>query len=151
MYISLAHLFTCWCLSHLCIHSFILYSIHLNYSVNISVWTPSQLCSSLKCCSMSGVYMGHKYTTIGLHMGITLALQSNAWTVFALSKSGVVGSNTTQGMDVCMRLFCVCFVLCVGSGLMTCWSPVQGVLSTSYRIRELKKRQGSDKRSVEHR
>jgi hypothetical protein len=31
-----------------------------------------------------------------------------------------VGSNTTQGMDVlcvCMRLFCVCVVLCLGSGL----------------------------------
>jgi hypothetical protein len=29
---------------------------------------------------------------------------------------------------VCMRLFCVCVVLCLGSGLATSWSPVQGVL-----------------------
>jgi hypothetical protein len=37
-------------------------------------------------------------------------------------------------MDVCARLFCVCVVLCVGSGLATGWSPVQGVLSTLYRL-----------------
>jgi hypothetical protein len=32
-----------------------------------------------------------------------------------------VGSNLTQGMDggVCMRLFCVCVVLCLGGGLAT--------------------------------
>jgi hypothetical protein len=29
---------------------------------------------------------------------------------------------------VCMRLFCVSVVLCLGSGLATGWSPVQGVL-----------------------
>jgi hypothetical protein len=34
-------------------------------------------------------------------------------------------------MDACVRLFCVCVVLCVGSGLVTSWSPVQGVLPTS--------------------
>jgi hypothetical protein len=28
-----------------------------------------------------------------------------------------VGSNPIQGMDVCVRLFCLCVVLCVGSGL----------------------------------
>jgi hypothetical protein len=27
-----------------------------------------------------------------------------------------MGSNPTRGMDVCVRLFCVCVVLCVGSG-----------------------------------
>jgi hypothetical protein len=26
-------------------------------------------------------------------------------------------------MDVCVRLFCVCVVLCVDSGLMKGWSP----------------------------
>jgi hypothetical protein len=41
-----------------------------------------------------------------------------------------VGSNHTQGMDVCLRLCCVCVVLCVGSGLATGWSPVQ----ESYRL-----------------
>jgi hypothetical protein len=41
-----------------------------------------------------------------------------------------MGSNPTQGMDVCVRLFCVCAVLCAGSGLATGWSLVQGVLPT---------------------
>jgi hypothetical protein len=43
-------------------------------------------------------------------------------------------------MYVCVRLFRVCGVLCVGSGLATDWSPVQGVQPTTYRIRKLKKR-----------
>jgi hypothetical protein len=29
---------------------------------------------------------------------------------------------------VCIRLFCVCVALCVGSGLATGWSFLQGVL-----------------------
>jgi hypothetical protein len=47
-----------------------------------------------------------------------------------LSNTGNMGSNPTQGMDVCLRLFCVCIVLCVGSGFATGSSPVQGVLPT---------------------
>jgi hypothetical protein len=39
--------------------------------------------------------------------------------VFVRSNTGIVGSNPTRGMDVCMRLFCVCVVLCVSSGLAT--------------------------------
>jgi hypothetical protein len=46
------------------------------------------------------------------------------------SKAGIVGSNPTQGMDVCVRLFCVCAVMCVGSGLATGASSVQRVLPT---------------------
>jgi hypothetical protein len=33
--------------------------------------------------------------------------------------AGFVGSNPTPGIDVCVRLFCVCAVLCVGSGHVT--------------------------------
>jgi hypothetical protein len=55
---------------------------------------------------------------------VTVAARSEAWTVFALSNAGIVGSNPTQGVDVCA------FVLCVGSRLATGWSPVQGVLPT---------------------
>jgi hypothetical protein len=40
-------------------------------------------------------------------------------TVFARSNAAIVGSNPTQGMDVCVRLFRVCVVLCVGSDLAT--------------------------------
>jgi hypothetical protein len=45
---------------------------------------------------------------------IPAAEQSKAWTVIARSNAGVVGSNPTRGMDVCVRLFCVYVVLCVG-------------------------------------
>jgi hypothetical protein len=48
---------------------------------------------------------------------ITVAAPTKACTTFALSNAGIVGSNPTQGMDVC-----------VGSGLATGRSPVQGVL-----------------------
>jgi hypothetical protein len=48
-----------------------------------------------------------------------MAARSKAWTVFARSNAGIVGSNPIQGMDDCARSFCVCVVLCVGSGLAT--------------------------------
>jgi hypothetical protein len=51
------------------------------------------------------------------------------------SNTGIVSSNPTQGINVCVRLFCICFVLCVGSGLAMGWSPVQGVLPAVYRLR----------------
>jgi hypothetical protein len=54
---------------------------------------------------------------------------------------GVVGSNPTRCIDVCVRLFCVCVVLCVGSGPAKVWSPVQVFLPTVYRIKKLKSRQ----------
>jgi hypothetical protein len=77
---------------------------------------------------------------------ITVAARSKAWTVFARSNSGIVGSNLTRGMDVSLLLFCVCVVLCLGSGLATGWSPVQGVIPTVYRLRNCKSWQGPTKR-----
>jgi hypothetical protein len=71
--------------------------------------------------------------------------RSKAGTVFARSEAGIVGSNTTQSMDVwcvCMCLFCVCVVLCLGRGLATSWSLVQGVLPSVKMIMKSKKRPG---------
>jgi hypothetical protein len=59
--------------------------------------------------------------------------------VFSLSNTGIVGSNLTRGIDVCVRLFCVCVVLCVGSVLATGSSVVNDVLSTVYKIKKLYK------------
>jgi hypothetical protein len=61
---------------------------------------------------------------------VTLAEWAKAWTVFARWEAGIVGLNPTQGMDVwCLcAFFCACVVLCLGRGLATSWSPVQGVL-----------------------
>jgi hypothetical protein len=75
---------------------------------------------------------------------ITVAARSKAWSVFARSNAGIMGSNPTQGIDVYVRLFCVYVVLCVGSGFATAWSPIQGVLSTVYRIKKLEKRPRSN-------
>jgi hypothetical protein len=41
-----------------------------------------------------------------------------------------MGTNSTWGMDVFVRLFCVCAVLCTDSDLATGWSPAQGFLPT---------------------
>jgi hypothetical protein len=79
----------------------------------------------------------HLLITDKWHVPTTVAAQSKAWTVFARSNTGIVGSNPTQGMVVCVRLFC-CVVLCVGSGLATGWFPDQGVLQTVYRLRNWK-------------
>jgi hypothetical protein len=54
---------------------------------------------------------------------IPVAARCKAWTVFARSNAGTVGSNSTWSMNGCVRLFCVCVVLCAGSGLATDWSP----------------------------
>jgi hypothetical protein len=54
---------------------------------------------------------------------ITVIALSKAWTVFARLKAGIVGSNPTRGIDVC-----VYSVFVLGSGLATGWSLVQGVL-----------------------
>jgi hypothetical protein len=73
---------------------------------------------------------------------ITVTARSKEWTVFTRSNAGIVGSNPTQGMDVCVRIFCVCVVLCAGRGLVTGWSPVQGVLPTVYGLWNWKSGQG---------
>jgi hypothetical protein len=71
---------------------------------------------------------------------IRVAARSEAWTVFARPNAGTVGSKPTQVMDVCIVCVYSVFVLfCVGRGLATGWSPVQGVLPTVYTIKKLKK------------
>jgi hypothetical protein len=62
-----------------------------------------------------------------------VAARCKAWKVFARWNTRIVGSIPTRGMDVCVRLFCVCVVLCAGRGLATGWSPVQGVLANGLR------------------
>jgi hypothetical protein len=81
-------------------------------------------------------------------MLITVAARSKAWTVFARSKTGAMGSNPTRGMDVCVRLFCDFAVLCAGSGLATGWSPVQRVLHC-VKNQETEKAAKAQQRAVE--
>jgi hypothetical protein len=49
---------------------------------------------------------------VKVKLSITVALRSKARTVFTRSNAEIVGSNSTQGMDVFLRLFCV-FVVSV--------------------------------------
>jgi hypothetical protein len=70
---------------------------------------------------------------------ITVAATSKAWIVFARSNTGIVHSNPTRGVDVCVCVYSVCVVLFLGSGLAMGWSPVQGVLPTVYRIKKTEK------------
>jgi hypothetical protein len=58
-------------------------------------------------------------------------------------------SHSRNGYLYCVYLFCVCVVLCVGRGLSTGWSPVQGVLQTVYMIKKLKNQPWFTKRTVE--
>jgi hypothetical protein len=45
--------------------------------------------------------------TLDNHWPITVAALSKAWTVFARSNTGIVGSTPTEDMDVFVVLFCV--------------------------------------------
>jgi hypothetical protein len=58
-----------------------------------------------------------------LHSPITVATRSKKWTVFARSNAGIVSSNPTRGVDVC-----VYSVFVLGSGPAKGWSLIQGVL-----------------------
>jgi hypothetical protein len=82
-------------------------------------------------------------------MPITVAARPNVWAVFVRSEDGMVGSNPTQGIVTFVSLFCVCVVMCVGSGLATGWSSVQGVLPTVQYDYETEKAVRSQQRPIE--
>jgi hypothetical protein len=96
----------------------------------------------IKVCYTSGLFYPFKINTLP----ITVVKRSKVWIVFARSNAGIVGPNPTQGMDLCVHLFCVSVVLYVGRGFATVWSAVQGVLPTVCKIMKLKKRTMSNKR-----
>jgi hypothetical protein len=65
------------------------------------------------------------------HLPGTVAERSKAWIVFARSDGMIVGLNPTRAW---MSGVCVSFVLCLGSGLATSWSLVQGALHIVNRL-----------------
>jgi hypothetical protein len=72
-----------------------------------------------------------KFTVfMGQSRPIRVAARSKAWIVFARSNAGIVISHPTWGMDVYVRLFCVCVVLCVGRRLAMTDPPSKD----SYRL-----------------
>jgi hypothetical protein len=84
------------------------------------------ICTPQKCSIQN-----YRFTHPSSTLLITVAARPKAWNVFTRSKAGTVGSNPTQGIDVCLRLFCVC----VGNGLVMGWSPIQGALLTVLGLR----------------
>jgi hypothetical protein len=60
-----------------------------------------------------------------------------------------MGSNPNQGMNVCVRLVCVCVVLRVDSGLVTGWSYVQGVLLSVKKDPETEEEARAQQRAIE--
>jgi hypothetical protein len=74
------------------------------------------LSSHFECFECRGPRLNVSY---GTDSPITVATRSKAGTLFARSNTGIVGSNPIRDIDVCPGLFCVCVVLCVGSGLVT--------------------------------
>jgi hypothetical protein len=75
-----------------------------------------------------GLLYRSNFCNINYYRSITVASLSKEWTVFACSNTGIVGSNSTQGMDGCV--YSAFLLSCVGCGLATDWSPVQGALPT---------------------
>jgi hypothetical protein len=73
---------------------------------------PKVFCTWLWDRKMSTIRNSLDFCPCNCDAPITVAARSKAWTVFARLSAGIVGSNFTQGMDVCVRLFCVCAVLC---------------------------------------
>jgi hypothetical protein len=73
-------------------------------------------------------------------MSITVVDQFKARTLGSWDRISLVEA----WMSVC-ALFCVCVVLCVGSGLATDCSPIHGVLPIAYRVKKLRKRPRSNK------
>jgi hypothetical protein len=82
-------------------------------------------------------------------MPITVATRSKAWTVFARLNAGIVGSNPIQGIDVCVRLFCVCAVLCMQVAALRRADPPPRGPTDCVKDKETEKRQMSNKRAVE--
>jgi hypothetical protein len=73
------------------------------------------------------------------------AARYKAWTLCAPSNAGFVGSNPTQRMDVCVRLFCVCVVLCICRGRATGWSLFKESYRLCIGLRNWKEGQGPTK------
>jgi hypothetical protein len=78
---------------------------------------------------------------------VTVAARSKVWTVFAGPNAGVMGSNPTQGTAVYVSLFCLCCSVCRKWPCDALISHPRSPTDCVYRIKKLKKRPGSNKRT----
>jgi hypothetical protein len=77
------------------------------------------LCSVYDSCESMSISLRSEHPILHYSLIIvpTVAARSTPWNVFAHSKTKIVDSNPTRGMDVCLCLFCI-VLSCVGSGLV---------------------------------
>jgi hypothetical protein len=72
----------------------------------------------------------------------TVAARSKTWTVFVRSNIGIVGSNATQGMDVCVSLLCVYDVLSKAAALRRADPLSKEFYRSCIKLRNWKSSQG---------
>jgi hypothetical protein len=72
------------------------------------------------------------YKILRLILPVTVGSWSKAWTISNRLDAGIVGSNPTRGMNVyvCVYVYSMFLLSCVGRGLAMSWSLIQGVLPT---------------------
>jgi hypothetical protein len=119
----------CCCFANFCFLLLPEYSPILQNHIPVLVNVSSPDCWQ---CSLANNFVKSIFMSHAQCLSVTVAELSKACTGFARSETVIVDSNPTQGMDVwCVRaFFCVCAVLCLGWGLATSWSPIQGVLTS---------------------
>jgi hypothetical protein len=59
-----------------------------------------------------GLHDGELRKTTWILEPITVAARCEVWTVFARSDTGIVGSNHTRGVDVCVFIMCLSCSVC---------------------------------------
>jgi len=84
----------------------------------------------------------HFYYTSIFEMTIPVAVRSEAW-VCGRSLAGIVGSNTAEGMDVCLLLVLCCHVQVFELGWWLVWkSPTECGVSECDRESSIMRRDG---------
>jgi hypothetical protein len=80
---------------------------------------------------------------------ITVATRTKAWTGFARSNTGIVGSNPTWGMDVCVCVYSVFVLSCVDVAALRWADPPSKESYRLYKDQEIEKAAKIQERAVE--
>jgi hypothetical protein len=126
------------------------WTVHVHFYTKVERCNPTpvgyfSLCSVIRVPQCPTNCCKNMYTQLNRIKPITVVARSKAWTVFARSNTGIVGSNPTWRMDVCVRL--LVFVLsCVQvAALRQADPPFKKSYRLCKRLRNWKIGQGSAK------
>jgi hypothetical protein len=108
-----------------CLFTVSIYHFHDNYKFIIQtlVLLDSSRSPFWQDFQDKSIQLFFQWINIFLDVLLPITVPCGLRPVFARSNAGTVGSNLTWGMDVCVRLFCLCCSMCAGRGLATGWSP----------------------------